>query len=195
MARRGESFDLGDEEDHPSRRHRAKSGTPTWVWVIVGAGGLALVGTVLVCGGLVWFGAKTGENVNKAVEEATEVNKPPAGVVPLTDANAGEFMDHPDRFKGKTIQARLRAETPRSFPATMTYDEWRNAGLRGWAGQDIEFWGMFGNTSVKIIAFVPKDLPDLPRSQAPDALVLRFVCQEGRVTSGNKVVSVERSVR
>lgn len=165
-----------DFDDRP--RRKTPTGVPAGLWLVAGA-----VGVGAVCAAIL---------IGVAFRPGNEPPRP-AAEVDLTAANAAEFVDRTDRFKGKTIRLKARPLTPADPPAGVTYKEWAAGGLRAWAGRDVEFLGQEGGTAVGVVAAVPPDLADLPRAGSADEVVVRLVCGDGRLRSGNRVVSVDRA--
>jgi hypothetical protein len=180
-------LDLDDEEEDRPRRRRdgspPKRGVPPWVWMLAGAGGLVF----LCCGGLFATGFVGGcRQGMREVRDQREAQEKDAasGIVSLNRQRMVEFIDHPERFKGKT----LRVE------ATLRSGIFGDRGdsLRNYAGQVVEF-SAFGSNMERLVLHVQMPAnKELPNAKFGDDLVVIFVCKEGRTDSGNEAVSVAR---
>jgi len=88
-----------------------------------------------------------------------------------------EFAKYPERFKGKTVTLELRIS---------------NSDRR--CGEVIPFWSYFP-VEVNVMIFVPMRLASLKNLDTRYKVVVTFVCQSGRLDSGNVMVSFRRGGR
>lgn len=113
-----------------------------------------------------------------------------------TDANSGdriepdqivELIDHPERFKGKTVTVLVRVD---SHIHARDGDS-----LQKYAGRDVRFraFGPGGSARLDLTVRMPAD--GLPNAKMDDELLVTFLCKEGRTASGNEGIRVERPRR
>ncbi len=88
-----------------------------------------------------------------------------------------EFAKYPERFKGKTVTLELRVSNQD----------------RG-CGMEIPFWSYFP-VELNVKVFVPMRLASLKDFDTRYKIILTFICQSGRLDSGNVMLSFRRGGR
>lgn len=125
--------------------------------------------------------ADTGRRVEK-VRPAPAKSTPP-GIVFLESSQLAEFIDYPERFKGKTIQARLDIEEP-------IFGD-KGDSLRNYAGKDVRFFAI-GDKLERLNVTIRMPDKGLPNAVFPNPLLITFRCKEGRLDTGNEALQVAR---
>lgn len=94
-----------------------------------------------------------------------------------------ELIDHPERFKGKTLKLSLSIDTP-IFGS-------EGDSLRKYAGKDVQFFG-YGDKDQKLNITIQMPQKDIPNAVSPDTLAVTFICKDGALNTGNVATRVER---
>lgn len=159
-------------------RNNRSSGTPTWVWVLIGVGGFVIVGGVVVCAGLVWMGKKTGEALQQSVEKSQKEQQKDEDEV-LT------LIDNTESMKGRKVQ----------LEATLSSGLFqnKNQSLRDLRGKDAEFYTFSRKSSSRLdITIRIPESGEIPAAVYGDKLRIEFICTEGRKDRGNIASVVSR---
>ncbi len=88
------------DDDRPRRKRRSDSpGTPGWVWILLGVGGAFVVGVVVVCGGMLWFGGKAVEKeAEKAQTREPEFTLSADELLPMIAENPASTTKYHDKM-------------------------------------------------------------------------------------------------
>lgn len=103
------------------------------------------------------------------------------GAIDLRGKTIVEFIDHPDRFKGKSLRGLLTVMSPVRGGDS----------LRNYRNRDVLFRCAEGRDQLDLRIRMPDK--DLPNAHAFDQLVVTFVCKDGELLTGNEAVAVDRA--
>jgi len=109
-----------------------------------------------------------------------------------------KLYDNPSSFKGKEVEINLMMFSQRFPESVGYYAADGKGGLREyakWANEDgiPVMFGSLSPSSVKAIFInIPPSL-DLPNEESNSKLLIKFICNEGSLTSGNTAINIQRA--
>ncbi len=98
-----------------------------------------------------------------------------AGVLACGGGGAGgkemaEFRDHPEKFKGKTLTAKLTVLNPAGFGK-------EGPSIRDHPGKPMKFTTRAGADLLELTVTMPEKADDIPNAMASNDVVVTFVCE------------------
>ena len=124
------------------------------------------------------------------------------GFVKCSDENFPyhEFKDNTESFKGKTLTTEVKYDHDTKFLdlERLTLREILNKSENGISFEGTIFYykeGLWSTQieSTEVIFFIPKDIENtVPNLSYGDPVMIEFICEEGKINSGNRVISISR---